>query len=127
MRPEVFDIDLYVDPRVAGNDHTVNRAAVEAIHDRGAHAICYVSAGTAERFRPDYRRYVRFDRRHRHRLIGKPFSDRVRNEYWLNVDNGRGQRDFILRRVEARTESVPRPASTGSSTTWSTPTHREGR
>ena len=33
-----------------------------------------MSAGTAERFRPDYRRYVRFDRRHHHSLIGKPFS-----------------------------------------------------
>ena len=74
VRPEVFDIDLYVDGRVSRNNHTVNTAAVEAIHDRGAHAICYVSAGTAELFRPDYRRYVRFNRRHHHSLIGKPFS-----------------------------------------------------
>ncbi len=113
VRPEVFDIDLYVDPRVSGNDHTVNRAAVEAIHDRGANAICYVSAGTAERFRPDYRRYVRFDRRHRHRLIGKPFSDVFGNEYWLNLNNGRGQRDFILRRVQARTRKCARAGFDG--------------
>ncbi len=104
VRPDVFDIDLYVDGQVSGNDHTVDTAAVGAIHDRGAHAVCYVSAGTAERFRPDYGRYLTFDRRHHHSLLGKPFSDRFANEYWLNLANGDGQREFILRRVEARTE-----------------------
>jgi endo-alpha-1,4-polygalactosaminidase (GH114 family) len=104
VRPQVFDIDLYQDGRMSGNDHTVNTAAVNAIHKRGAHAICYVSAGTAERFRPDYHRYVRFDRRIGHRLLGKPFSDRFSNEYWVNINNSRGQRDFVLRRVAARTQ-----------------------
>src|ERR1700752_5137128 len=50
VRPDVLDHDLYVDGQVSGNDHTVNVAAVQAIHDRGADAVCYVSAGTAERF-----------------------------------------------------------------------------
>ena len=113
MRPDVFDIDLYVDGRISRNNHTVNTAAVKAIHDRGAHAICYVSAGTAERFRPDYRRYVRFDRRHHHSLIGKPFASTFPNEYWLNLKNARGQRDFILRRVEARTEKCARAGFDG--------------
>lgn len=103
VRPDVFDIDLYQDGRLAGNDHTVNVAAVDAIHARGAHAVCYLSAGTAERFRPDYQRYVRFDRRHGGKLLGKPFSDRFSNEYWLNLNDGRGQRDFVLRRIRART------------------------
>jgi hypothetical protein len=103
VRPQVFDIDLYEDGRISGNDHTINTAAVAAIHRRGAHAVCYVSAGTAERFRPDYRQYVRFDRRIGHRLLGKPFSDRFSNEYWVNINNGHGQRDFILRHVAART------------------------
>jgi endo-alpha-1,4-polygalactosaminidase (GH114 family) len=103
VRPQVFDIDLYADGRISGNDHTINTAAVDAIHRRGAHPVCYVSAGTAERFRPDYRKYVRFDRRIGHRLLGKPFSDRFSNEYWVNLNNGRGQRDFVLRRVAART------------------------
>jgi hypothetical protein len=88
---------------VSGNDHTIDTAAVDAIHNRGAHAICYMSAGTAERFRPDYRKYVRFNRRHHHSLIGKPFSRRFPNEYWLNLNNNRGQRDFILRQLAART------------------------
>ncbi|OLE38559.1 MAG: hypothetical protein AUG48_01430 [Actinobacteria bacterium 13_1_20CM_3_68_9] len=113
VHPDVFDIDLYVDGQVSGNDHTVDKAAVEAIHDRGAHAICYMSAGTAERFRPDYRRYVRFDRRHHHSLIGKPFSRRFPNEYWLNLKNGRGQRNFVLRRVEARTRKCARAGFDG--------------
>jgi endo-alpha-1,4-polygalactosaminidase (GH114 family) len=103
VRPDVFDIDLYVDGQVSGNDHTVDKAAVRAIHNRGKHAVCYLSAGTAEKFRPDYEKYVRFDRTHHHSLLGKPFSSRFANEYWLNLKNGRGQRDFILRRVEART------------------------
>jgi endo-alpha-1,4-polygalactosaminidase (GH114 family) len=113
VRPDVFDIDLYVDGRVSGDDHTVDTAAVRAIHGRGAHAVCYVSAGTAERFRPDYDRYVAFDRRHHHGLLGKPFSDRFPNEYWLNLANGRGQRDFILGRVEARTEKCARAGFDG--------------
>jgi endo-alpha-1,4-polygalactosaminidase (GH114 family) len=113
VRPDVFDIDLYVDGQVSGNDHTVNVAAVQAIHDRGADAVCYVSAGTAERFRPDYARYVASDRRHHHRLLGKPFSDRFPNEYWLNLANGDGQRDFILGRVEARTEKCARAGFDG--------------
>jgi endo-alpha-1,4-polygalactosaminidase (GH114 family) len=103
VRPQVFDIDLYQDGQVSGNDHTVNTAAVDAIHRRGGHAVCYLSAGTAERFRPDYDKYVRFDRTHGHSLLGKPFSDRFSNEYWLNLNNGRGQRDFILRRLADRT------------------------
>ena len=113
VRPQVFDIDLYVDARVSGNDHTVNAAAVRAIHDRGAHAICYVSAGTAERFRPDYHRYLAFDRSHGHSLLGKPFSGVFPNERWLNINNGRGQRDFILRRVEARTQKCARAGFEG--------------
>jgi len=104
VRPDVFDIDLYVDGQVSGNNHTIDTAAVRAIHDRGAHAVCYMSAGTAERFRPDYSRYVAFDRSHGHSLIGKPFSARFPNEYWLNLSNAHGQRDFILGRVEARTK-----------------------
>jgi Glycoside-hydrolase family GH114 len=35
VRPRVFDIDLYQDGRISGNDHTVNVAAGRAIHRRG--------------------------------------------------------------------------------------------
>ena len=113
VHPDVFDIDLYVDGQVSGNDHTIDRAAVRAIHHRGAHAICYVSAGTAERFRPDFHRYVRFDRRIHGKLLGKPFSARFHNEFWLNLTNRRGQRRFVLRRVAARTRKCARAGFDG--------------
>jgi hypothetical protein len=48
VRPNVYDIDLY-----APNGVTLNTAAVAAIHAVGAHAVCYVDAGTWEDFRPD--------------------------------------------------------------------------
>ena len=57
VSPSVFDIDLYVDPAVAGNNTTFNTAAVNAIHANGAKAICYVSAGTFEPWRPDVASY----------------------------------------------------------------------
>ena len=48
VRPNVYDVDLY-----APNGVTLNTAAVGAIHAIGAHAVCYVDAGTWESFRPD--------------------------------------------------------------------------
>lgn len=53
VKPAVFDIDLYQDQAYAGNASTVNTAAVRAIHAVGAKAICYISAGTWENWRPD--------------------------------------------------------------------------
>ena len=52
VHPDVYDIDLY------DNDGTaLNGAAVAAIHALGAHAVCYVDAGTWEDFRPDTAAY----------------------------------------------------------------------
>jgi hypothetical protein len=53
VHPQVFDIDLYEDSSVSGNNTTRNSAAVNAIHAMGAHAICYVDAGTWENWRAD--------------------------------------------------------------------------
>ena len=53
VHPTVWDIDLYVDPKLEGNPTTPNTAAVDAIHTRGGHAICYVSAGSWENWRGD--------------------------------------------------------------------------
>jgi hypothetical protein len=53
VHPQVFDIDLYVDQSVSGNNTTLNVAAVNAIHAMGARAICYVDAGTWENWRAD--------------------------------------------------------------------------
>jgi hypothetical protein len=52
VRPDVYDIDLY------NNDGTaLNSAAVQAIHAAGAHAVCYVDAGTWENWRPDQNQF----------------------------------------------------------------------
>ena len=53
VRPQVFDIDVYVDQAISGTNNTLNTAAVNAIHANGAKAICYLSAGTWENWRPD--------------------------------------------------------------------------
>jgi hypothetical protein len=48
VSPNVYDVDLYAPDGV-----TTNTAGVAAIHAVGAHAVCYVDAGTWEDFRPD--------------------------------------------------------------------------
>jgi endo-alpha-1,4-polygalactosaminidase (GH114 family) len=104
VTPTVFDIDLYVDPNVAGNNDTKNTGAVDAIHANGGYAICYVSAGDAERWRPDWHRYKRFDKKIGGKLLGNPFSKVFPNEFWVNINNAHGQRDFVLGRIDARTK-----------------------
>jgi hypothetical protein len=53
VNPTVFDIDLYTDQAISGNNTTLDTAAVNAIHAAGGKAICYVSAGTWENWRVD--------------------------------------------------------------------------
>jgi len=53
VSPSVFDFDLYVDQAISGNNTTLNTAGVNAVHARGAKAICYVDAGTWENWRVD--------------------------------------------------------------------------
>jgi hypothetical protein len=102
VAPQVFDIDFQTDALCTGGTMPQeNTAAVTAIHARGAKAICYVDAGTAENFRPDYPDYVKFDDKHGGALFGRPVS-KFRNEYWLNINNNVGQRDFILKKVSSR-------------------------
>jgi len=103
VTPSVFDIDLYIDQKVVGaGNFVVNSAAVDAIHAAGGHAICYLDAGDAETFRPDYQRFVAFDRRCGGCLIGNPFSPVFPDEFFLNVNNNQGQRTFILAVNRAR-------------------------
>ncbi|WP_433257101.1 endo alpha-1,4 polygalactosaminidase [Streptosporangium sp. CA-135522] len=102
VRPTVFDIDLYVDAAVAGNNTTPNTAAVKAIHARGAKAICYIDAGSIEDFRPDYQQFLTWHKSHGNSLLGKPFSDEFPNERWANINNDKGQRDFLLQMMKAR-------------------------
>ncbi len=53
VHPSVFDIDLYTDQAISGNNTTLDTAAVNAIHAAGGKAICYVDAGTWENWRVD--------------------------------------------------------------------------
>jgi Glycoside-hydrolase family GH114 len=102
VRPDVFDIDLFVDPALTDGQALVNQAAVDAIHTAGGHALCYVQAGTAETFRPDYPEFVAFDQACGGCLLGRPFSRRFPDEFWLNLNDDQGQRSFVLGQVEAR-------------------------
>ncbi len=102
VEPDVFDIDLFVDAKLTGGAAVPNAAAVAAIHAGGKRAICYVQAGTAETFRPDYPLFVAFDEACGGCLIGNPFSKVFRDEFWANVNDDQGQRAFLLERVGAR-------------------------
>lgn len=107
VRPDLFDIDLYVDPQIAGRfGYVIDAPAVDAIHDSGRHAIGYVTAGDAERWRPDYEQFVDFDRRCGGCFLGNPFSSRFPDEYWINLGGDHGQLDFMLQMMRARTDRV---------------------
>jgi hypothetical protein len=71
----------------------------------GKRAIGYVDAGDTEQVRADYQQYVDFDNACGGCLIGNPFSG-FRNEYMLNINNDKGQADFIRKMVAARTDRV---------------------
>jgi hypothetical protein len=76
---------------------------VSAIHAGGGHALCYVSAGTYEPFRPDAQSYVDFDQACGNCLIGKPVAG-FRDEHWLDIRDDQGQRTFILATMAARVD-----------------------
>jgi hypothetical protein len=105
VTPTVFDIDLYVDTKVSGpGNFVVDTAAVDAIHAAGGHAIGYLDAGDAETYRPDYQRFVDFNKHCDGCLIGNPFSQVFPDEFFLNINNDQGQRAFILQVNRARIE-----------------------
>ena len=102
VAPGVFDIDFQTDGACTGGTITQeNGAAVAAIHANGAKAICYIDAGGAESFRPDFAQYDAFNTNCNGCLFGKPVAG-FRNEFWVNINNDQGQRDFILGRIGAR-------------------------
>jgi hypothetical protein len=102
VAPAVFDIDFQTDGACTGGTITQeNDAAVAAIHAQGGHAICYIDAGGAETFRPDFPLYESFDASCGGCLFGRPVSG-FRDEFWVNINNDQGQRDFLLGRMSAR-------------------------
>ena len=105
VSPQVFDIDFLTDPVcVPGGSNDVDDTdAVNAIHGIAARAICYVDAGTDEPFRPDHQAYVNFDSACGGCLLGKPVAG-FREERWVDVDDDRGQRTFLLGVIGARVD-----------------------
>jgi hypothetical protein len=97
VRPEVWGIDLYEADGV-----TPNRRAVGAIHARGGYALCYIDAGSLEIHRPDWPEFKAWDDAHGHSLIGKPYSELFPEEFYANLNNDHGQRDFLLAMQERR-------------------------
>ena len=106
VEPMIIDFDFYEDQNISGtNTYPYTTGAVNSLHSMGKQAIGYVDAGDAEQFRPDYQQYVDFDNACSGCLIGNPFSG-FRNEYMLNINNDKGQADFIRKMVAARTDRV---------------------
>ncbi|WCB95350.1 hypothetical protein DSM104299_04093 [Baekduia alba] len=103
VRPQVWGIDLYEADGV-----TPNRRAVQAIHARGGYALCYIDAGSIENYRPDWAEFKAWDDTHGHSLIGKPYSELFPEEFYANVNNDRGQRDFLLAMQEQRMRKCAR-------------------
>jgi hypothetical protein len=64
---EVYDLDLF----------DTEKETVDAIHDSGAHAICYINAGAWEDWRPDASRYPKD-------VIGRDY-DGWPGEKWLDI------------------------------------------
>ena len=105
VQPTVFDIDFQTDGACTGGTITQeNTGAVNAIHalqGGTGRAICYIDAGGAESFRPDFPAYQAFNNNCGGCLFGRPIGG-FRNEFWLNINNDRGQRTFILGQIGAR-------------------------
>lgn len=99
VRPKVWGIDLYEADGV-----TPNRRAVDAIHARGGYALCYVDAGSIENYRPDWPEFEAWNEAHGRSLLGKPYSELFPEEFWANLNNDQGQRDFLLSMQEKRVE-----------------------
>ncbi|HEY2369052.1 MAG TPA: endo alpha-1,4 polygalactosaminidase [Polyangiaceae bacterium] len=97
VAPIVFDIDLY-----ASDGTTPNAAGVSKVHGAGAHAICYVDAGTYENFRPDAADYTTFDSQCGGCLLGK--NNGWPGEQWLDVNDDKGQKTFILAELAKRVD-----------------------
>jgi hypothetical protein len=114
VKPDVFDIDLYVDSSITGtydgntiaDDYVFTTDAINAIHASGRHVIGYITVGDAENFRADYQQMVDFDAACRGCFIGNPFSRTFPNEWYVNINNGRGQADFMRKMVQARIDKV---------------------
>jgi len=106
VQPMIIDFDFYEDASISGsNNFLYTTGAVNSLHAMGKKAIGYIDAGDIEQIRPDYQQYVDFDNVCSGCLIGSPFPG-FRNEFMLNINDDKGQADFIRNMVAARTDRV---------------------
>lgn len=93
--PDVYNLDLYADwgtcPKYAVG--TLNTDAVNAVHAQGKHVICYIDIGSSESYRPDNQDLINFNNSCGGCLLGRRVSS---GSYWLNINNDKGQRDFLV-------------------------------
>jgi hypothetical protein len=80
VKPTVYGIDLY-----DAGGQTPNQVAVQAIHAAGAKAVCYVSGGTWEDWRPDAAAFPASVKGNG--VAGGPNGQPWPGENWLDVRN----------------------------------------
>jgi hypothetical protein len=89
VSPDLYAIDLYADDGACPNyaPGIPNRDAVAAIHAQGKKAVCYVDIGSAEPYRPDYQKFVEFDKNCSGCLLGKTYDsgDPFKSNTFLNL------------------------------------------
>jgi hypothetical protein len=76
--------------------------ALAALHNSGRHAIAYGTVGDAEDFRGDYQQMVDFDNSCGGCFIGKAFSKTFPNEYYVSINNDKGQADFMRKNLSGK-------------------------
>lgn len=87
VRPTVWVLDLYAEDGV-----TPNRSGVDLVHRNGGRAVCYVSGGSWEQWRPDAARFPK-------RLRGKPL-DGWAGERWLDIRQSKVLEPLIRSRAK---------------------------
>lgn len=95
--PRLYEFDLYVDSSISGDETTIDRAAVRAVHRLGDYAICYVDAGTWEDWRPDARSFPRA-------VLGRPVAGWP-GERWLDVADAGKLLPIMARRARLCAEA----------------------
>ncbi|MGA2859858.1 MAG: endo alpha-1,4 polygalactosaminidase [Candidatus Sulfotelmatobacter sp.] len=112
VTPNVIDMDFNVDNIItnpsSGSEFIISDLytpavrALAALHNRGAHAIAYGTVGDAEVWRADYQQMVDFDNACSGCFIGSVFSHTFSNEMYVNINNDKGQADFMRKIYRGR-------------------------
>ena len=87
-------VDLSVDAPVYDIDGFDNKSpVVDAIHGQGDRAICYLSVGSYERWRPDASSFP-------NRVLGRPLDPPFQNERWLDIRRLRALKPIMEARFD---------------------------